>query len=312
MTKPKTQFLIDTQTLAPDFSIPLARVGVAKVSHMFLIKGQPVMTEVLLQASLEARAKGVHMSRFYENLTDILGERDEALTLPQLAINLGQAVIETQEVEQSFVQITAMLPFEKLSPVTGAKTLEINKVVIEAESLTSSTFPGVVTRGSVSVMVEGITACPCAQGMVKEWTMDRLEEKGFTPRDIRTIIETIPGATHNQRSEGTLTLFYDDLTEADLDLMVSIIEESMSSPVRHLLKRPDELALVLQAHANPRFVEDVARYMLWSAYQNCQFHSSLTEVAVRQVNYESIHKHNAIAEVRMPLASLASYINGGN
>ena len=96
MTKIKTQFLIDTQTLAPDFSIPLARVGVAKVSHMFLIKGQPVMTEVLLQASLEARAKGVHMSRFYENLTDILGERDEALTLPQLAINLGQAVIESR------------------------------------------------------------------------------------------------------------------------------------------------------------------------------------------------------------------------
>ena len=42
--------------------------------------------------------------------------------------------------------------------------------------------------------------------------------------------------------------------------LVEIVEQSMSSPVYELLKRPDELFVVEHAHLQPRFVEDSVRY----------------------------------------------------
>ena len=38
--------------------------------------------------------------------------------------------------------------------------------------------------------------------------------------------------------------------------LAEIVEQSMSSPVYELLKRPDELFVVEHAHLQPRFVED--------------------------------------------------------
>ena len=38
--------------------------------------------------------------------------------------------------------------------------------------------------------------------------------------------------------------------------LVQIVESSMSAPIYGLLKRPDELHVVEQAHAHARFVED--------------------------------------------------------
>ena len=43
---------------------------------------------------------------------------------------------------------------------------------------------------------------------------------------------------------------------------MEIVEQSMSSPVYELLKRPDELFVVEHAHLQPRFVEDSVRFAL--------------------------------------------------
>ena len=70
----------------------------------------------------------------------------------------------------------------------------------------------------------------------------------------------------------------------------------MSSPVCELLKRPDENAIVMNAHQKPVFVEDAVRNMIEKILQKYSHLDDDTLVTVRQVNQESIHRHNAFAE----------------
>ena len=70
----------------------------------------------------------------------------------------------------------------------------------------------------------------------------------------------------------------------------------MSSPTFELLKRTDEKEVVLQAHKNPKFVEDVVRDMLTRVLKQYGSLPDETCVIAKSESLESIHKHNAFAE----------------
>ncbi|MGH3048399.1 MAG: GTP cyclohydrolase, FolE2/MptA family, partial [Gaiellaceae bacterium] len=78
--------------------------------------------------------------------------------------------------------------------------------------------------------------------------------------------------------------------------LVDIVERSMSSPIYELLKRPDELFVVEHAHLAPRFVEDSVRLMLRSALETYGELEDDDFVLARQVNFETIHNHDVLAE----------------
>jgi len=145
---------------------------------------------------------------------------------------------------------------------------------------------------------EGMTACPCAQLMVREHSMHELVEAGFTPEQAERALDALPVATHNQRGKGSVLVGVEpghaDAVRAE-DL-VEIVENAMSSETYDLLKRPDEFFIVNKAHHNPKFVEDVVRGILASALDMYADFGDSTFVAASQVNYESIHKHDAFAE----------------
>ena len=63
-----------------------------------------------------------------------------------------------------------------------------------------------------------------------------------------------------------------------------------------MLKRRDEGELVLKAHENPKFVEDVVRDILASVLKRYGNLPDDTIVIARSESEESIHKHNAFAE----------------
>jgi GTP cyclohydrolase-4 len=70
----------------------------------------------------------------------------------------------------------------------------------------------------------------------------------------------------------------------------------MSSETYDLLKRPDEFFIVNKAHHNPKFVEDVVRGILARSLDMYADLPNETFLFASQVNYESIHKHDAFAE----------------
>ena len=70
----------------------------------------------------------------------------------------------------------------------------------------------------------------------------------------------------------------------------------MSAPVYELLKRPDELHVVEHAHLHPRFVEDSVRIALEELLDSNPALDDDDFVLSRQVNLETIHDHDVVAE----------------
>jgi GTP cyclohydrolase I/GTP cyclohydrolase-4 len=76
------------------------------------------------------------------------------------------------------------------------------------------------------------------------------------------------------------------------------------------MKRSDEALVVEKAHRRPRFVEDCVREMIGGVVERFPDLDDRAFVSARQVNLETIHQHNVVAErfgtlgeVRQELAS---------
>jgi GTP cyclohydrolase I/GTP cyclohydrolase-4 len=245
------------------------------------------------------------MSRFpelFEESIDLV-VTSEALLVEVLAEHIARRVVERQRALRAEVWIRAQWPIRRRTPVTGLGTQEMVTLCgIAAASETG-------TRRVVGVEAMGINACPCAQGLVRNRASERLLEAGFDSGDIERILELVPIATHNQRGRGTLFVG----TEHDLDaeVLVDIVERSMSAPIYDLLKRPDELFVVEHAHLQPRFVEDSVRHALRDALDTLPELDDTDFLLSRQVNFETIHTHDVVAERFGTVGELRGELAGG-
>jgi GTP cyclohydrolase-4 len=144
--------------------------------------------------------------------------------------------------------------------------------------------------------------------MMATYARDHLAEAGFSPEQIDRILAVIPMATHNQRGRGMLLVGSD--MSVDLQDLVSIVENAMSSENYDLLKRPDELFVVAKAHRRPRFVEDAVREMILGLIELYPDLPDDAFVLARQTNMESIHKHDVYAERSGTLGELRRELAG--
>ena len=288
-----TIFNVDVQDTEPSVHVALTRVGVANIERMIRVgngKSQFFYAKIDLYANLNPRKAGLHMSRFSEILEEMIGEA-AAETVPNLetlADRMAQMVITTQRAEMADARIEAKFPLERIAPVSGRTTQEVYTFVTHA----FATKAGV--RHTVGVEVEGMTACPCAQDMMRAYSRDILIEQGYSHDEAEKIVHLIPMPTHNQRGKGVLIL--GATTAINAPDLVEIVEAAMSSENYNLLKRPDEMFIVNKAHRFPRFVEDVVREILGMVVQLYPDLPDDTYVSASQVNFESIHKHDVAAE----------------
>ena len=284
----------DIQASAPDVRIGLSRAGVTGVSKAVRIAsttGETVMAATIdCTVDLAADQKGVHMSRFPELFDEAIDAvvHEEALLVEMLAEHIAGRIVERQDALRAEVRIRALWPIRRTTPVTGLSTQEMVTLIGVAAASRNR------TRRLVGVEATGINACPCAQGLVRDRASERLLEAGFGDRDVERILELVPLATHNQRGRGTLLVGTEHPVDA-VDL-VDIVERSMSAPVYELLKRPDELFVVEHAHLRPRFVEDSVRVALKEALGAYPELDGSDFVFSRQVNLETIHDHDVLAE----------------
>jgi GTP cyclohydrolase IV len=284
----------DLQASPPDVRIGLSRAGVTGVQKAVRMQhgGQDalVSAEIDCFVDLDPAQKGVHMSRFPELFEEAIDElvMGEKLLVERLAEHIAVHILERQQALAAEVRIAARYPVERLTPVTALRTQELVTLIgVAAASPTGS-------RRVVGVEATGINACPCAQGLVRDQAVERLGEAGFDEADVGRILELVPLATHNQRGRGSLYLGTD--LRLDAVELVELVEQSMSSPIYELLKRPDELFVVEHAHLSPRFVEDSVRVMVKGALDRYSALEDDDFVLARQVNFETIHNHDVLAE----------------
>ena len=125
-----------------------------------------------------------------------------------------------------------------------------------------------------------------------------MREEGFDEEEIERILEAVPVATHNQRGLGTLHIGCTELCDDEIEAatLLAIVEHAMSSEIYELMKRSDEAAVVEKAHRRPRFVEDCVREMVRGVFEAFPGLADAAFVEAGQVNLETIHQHNVVAE----------------
>jgi GTP cyclohydrolase-4 len=284
----------DLQASAPDVRLALSRAGVRGVSKAIRLRHRDVeklvAAEIDCTVDLEPGQKGVHMSRFPELFEEAIEEVviPEALLVEELAEHIAEHIVRRQAALRAEVRIVAQYPLERRTPVTGLATQEMVSLI----GIAAAAERGV--RRLVGVEATGINACPCAQGLVRGRASERLLDAGFEEADVDRILELVPLATHNQRGLGTLLVGTSERLNAET--LVDVVESSMSSPVYELLKRPDELFVVEHAHLQPRFVEDSVRAALVDVLGRYDRLGDGDFVLSRQVNLETIHTHDVLAE----------------
>jgi GTP cyclohydrolase-4 len=300
----------DLQSSPPEVQLGLSSAGVKGVAKAIRLRWgdseKLISAEIDCTVDLAATQKGVHMSRFPELFEEAIEEVviGEALLVEALAEHIAQHIAKRQRALRAEVRIRAQYPLERRTPVTGLATQETVALVGIAAATDSR------VRRIVGVEATGINACPCAQGLVRNKATERLLDAGFDDADVEQILELVPLATHNQRGRGTLYVGTEQQLNAEH--LVEIVESSMSAPVYALLKRPDELFVVEHAHLQPRFVEDSVRIALASTLQRYPGLADGDFVYSKQVNLETIHDHDVLAERYGTVGELRAELETGD
>jgi GTP cyclohydrolase I/GTP cyclohydrolase-4 len=318
----------DVQASRPRTELSLTRVGVRGIEKVIKVDGGAAtgalpgsdggarnaagnyfFAELECFVDLNPRQAGAHMSRFEEVVNAAIDEvvLSETLRAEELAAHIATRVREQQHGKRAEVTVAARYPETVSAPVSGLRTQEI--YTLHGTAVVSERG----TRTLTGVEAQGMTACPCAQGLLEESSRDRLATEGFSQDEIERVLTAVPVATHNQRGIGSLHLGRPEDVELDVDArdLLHIVEQSMSSEIYELMKRPDEAAVVEKAHRRPRFVEDCVREMVRRVAER---YPGLREggfVLARQENLETIHRHSVVAERSGLLAEILTELCSG-
>jgi GTP cyclohydrolase-4 len=311
----------DPQASIPATRVSLSRVGVTGVEKVIRVcasqdGGPPdpdsaslYHAELECLVDLNPEQAGVHMSRFEEVVNEAIDTvvLEEALRAEGLAAHIAEQILERQGGLRAEVRIAARYPETVPAPVSGIPTQELYTLLGTAVASERG------TRTLTGVEAHGMTACPCAQGLVAEGARERLADQGFDPDEIERVIESVPIATHNQRGIGTLHVGCTEGSAVEIDAreLLHIVEGSMSSEIYELMKRSDERAVVEKAHANPRFVEDCVREMVRRVSEAFPELGDGAFVHARQENLETIHRHNVVAERYGLISEISRELDSG-
>ena len=148
---------------------------------------------------------------------------------------------------------------KKFAPVTQHPGLMDYRVRFTAESDGEDIFIMSVTAPATSL-------CPCSK-------------------------EISSYGAHNQRCLVTADVRFEN--ELWIEDLVEMLEAAASCEVYSVLKRPDEKFVTEEAFNNPKFVEDIVRDLAIALNDD----DRIFWYHIRSENFESIHSHNAYAEI---------------
>ena len=294
--------LPDIQACEPDYPFNLTRVGVTGVKKLVKVeRGNDERPVVLISnfevfVDLPSDRKGANLSRNFEVIDEVL---EEAINCPvyeieELCGEIAKRLLSRHEyASRAEVKMKSEYIVRRQTPVTKVNCQEVVDIFAEAVARAGPTG---YLRKMVGAEVLGMTACPCAQEIMKEHVRQELAKAGLSVQAAADLSERLPVATHNQRGRGSISVEVHDRRCVSIDRIIKIIEESMSSKVYGLLKRPDEAVVVKRAHSNPKFVEDCVRTMAQKLVEAFSDLPDDAAVTLKQINEESIHQHNAFAE----------------
>lgn len=275
----------DVQSETPRHLIPVDWVTVSNLrlplealeEHGVRLASMPV---IRASVALPANQRGIHASRTYEAITSALS--DFRGGNGNIAAEMARKLLALHSYGMaSRVVITAQAVFLERAPVSGADSYQAFNVLLRADGLRG--LDGVRTREFLGVKVAGMTACPCAKEVIRNIYVK--EEAG-----------SLPIGTHMQRAYATIVLEgHDGVRLSDLTYLG---RSCFSNGTVEYLKRLDEAKLVVNAIENPKFVEDVAREIVYKMAVHFTQIPDKNMISVKVKALESIHDHDLEARLK--------------
>ncbi len=252
--------MADVQNQPDTRRIKIDKVGVKDIRYPITVldrakKTQRTVASVNMYVDLPHHYKGTHMSRFIE----VLAVHRDSIS-PQHMPTILADMKTRLHAESAHLELSFPYFIEKIAPVSGAVSLmEYNCTLYGKQD-------GDKPDISVGVTVPITTLCPCSK-------------------------EISRAGAHNQRGMVTVVVRYNKFFW--LEDLIRLVEQSCSSEVFSLLKRPDEKFVTEAAYDNPMFVEDVVREVAVKLMAD----DTYSWFSIAAENFESIHNHSAYAYV---------------
>lgn len=259
----------DVQASADARQVAIDRVGVKEVVYPMRLatKGggeQSTVANINMYVALPHHQKGTHMSRFLE----VLNEHSCQPLTPDDIPAVTEAIRVRLNAAEAHFEASFTYFIEKHAPVTGHAGLMNYEVTFECTATGDQSGSGLGRQDMVlRVAAPATSLCPCSK-----------EISEYGAHNQRCRIEAAI------RTEGEM-LWIEDL--------VTLLEGAASHPVYAVLKRPDEKFVTEAAYDNPKFVEDIIRDLAMGLDGD----DSIVWYQISSENFESIHSHNAYAEI---------------
>lgn len=313
--------LPDVQASKPAVPISLTRVGVTDVKKLVRVqkdgKKPIVLTGIFdIFVDLPSDRKGANLSRNFEAIDETLNKIFELPTyhIEDLCSDVAENLLERHEyAKHAEVRMKSEYVLKKKAPaskIAGHQFVDIFAEAVAERNDVNGT--DISVKKMIGAEVTGITACPCAQSIMTETAEKELLNLGVDEKTVQLFLQRVPMATHNQRGRGIISIKTADTKHISLSTIIEIIEESMSSNIFEVLKRADEKIVVEKAHRNPKFVEDCVRTMAQKVIEKFPDISDDSIVTIKQINEESIHKHNAFAERVATIGEIKEELNNNS
>ena len=283
--------------------LTLHEVGVARVRKPLSVQRADrvvaLSAEFTVSVDLPSHRKGSDLSRNAELLAELV---DRTATRPVtslegacLSIARELLVRHTYATESKVAATAEYFLSRGISP--ERQSFEDYRLLAESTA-TRDPEGALHARRSVGAEAVGMTACPCAMETCREQLMTEY------PALRDPSLKEMPIISHNQRNRTQLMLDLPEDVEVEADAIIDAIEAAQSSPTYAILKRGDEARVVLNAHRNPKFVEDVLRDLLASLPGRFPSLPPSTTVRALTVSEESIHKYDVVASHRTTIGEI--------
>jgi GTP cyclohydrolase-4 len=291
--------LPDVQSEVPKIRLKINRVGLINVRIPLEVIGRSdgyVLQNSVFSVfvNLPANQRGIHASRSYESIYEVLSSTTwKTAKLEDISKYIVEKLLEKHEYSDwAEGNFRAELYRTVKSPVTRKDSLE--RFMIRAGATGWRKENKITSQRHIGVTVSGITACPCAQEMIKKIITIRGEQAS----------RRTPIATHMQRTFASVDLRLVGDESVDLVELGDIVKTCLSAPTYDLLKRADEAYLVMDAVKNPVFVEDAVRIIALRIAESFPRLSPRTEVKIVVKSVESIHNHDFAAKLKTNLEEI--------
>ncbi|MCS7209600.1 MAG: GTP cyclohydrolase FolE2 [Fimbriimonadales bacterium] len=222
---------------------------------------QQVIAVADLSVDIDAEQRGAHMSRLVESLY-------EWASAPRTPAEVKALLESTRDrLNSRSAQLRLGFPYFLELPAPITQTLGWLDLEVEWECKLNNGASYAISH----FVFPAMTLCPCSKA---------ISEYG----------------AHNQRALVRLWIQTKDRLPRLPDGYLPLVQESASSLVYPVLKRPDEKFVTEYSYENPRFVEDVARELSLRLSALEELHWFRVECE----SIESIHNHNAFAMYESP------------